>query len=164
MMDLAKEIEKILVGPFKEQGIEIVCVNILHLSTAMNVQVLIERENGDSVSIDDCINCNRLASVLLDVENLIQTRYNLEVSSPGEFRPLTKPSDFKRFAGKLVKVELLAPTNGVRKFRGVIENVEDIDENDVMITFGQIDGVDGTVSSKFSDIKKSTFKKVFEIH
>lgn len=163
-MDLAKEIEKVLVEPFKDQGIEIVCVNILHLSTALNVQVLIERENGDSVSIDDCINCNRLASVLLDVENLIQTRYNLEVSSPGEFRPLTKPNDFKRFAGQNVKVELLTPVNGVRKFRGVIENVEDVNENDVSIVFGQIEGVDGTIEVKFSDIKKSTFKKVFEIH
>lgn len=165
-MDLAKKIESLLLPSFERAGIDIVCVHILHLNTGINLQILIERANGDSVSIDDCIFCNRTASALLDVENLIEKGYNLEVSSPGEFRPLTKIRDFRRFLGKVVKVELLAPIDGLRKFRGTIEKVDDIDENDANINFVELEGKeqDFSICVKFSDIKKATFKKVFEIN
>jgi ribosome maturation factor RimP len=52
---------------------------------------------------------------ILDVEDFIKSRYNLEVSSPGLNRPLKKPSDYERFAGRLVKIktnELLTDDSG----------------------------------------------------
>ena len=164
-MDLAKNIETILSQPFADAGIDIVCVYIFHLNTGMKVQVLIEKSNGDPVSIDDCVFCNRTASTLLDVENPINTEYTLEVSSPGEYRPLTKIRDFERFNGNLVKVELHSPVDGVKRFKGVIDSVEHVD-NDASVSFKEIEGDadrNKKISVMFSNIHKATFKKVFEI-
>jgi ribosome maturation factor RimP len=42
---------------------------------------------------------------VLEIEDAIETPYRLEVSSPGLDRPLKKPADYERFAGRLVKVK-----------------------------------------------------------
>lgn len=164
-MDLAKQIEDLLTPSFENAGINIVCTYIFRLNTGMNVQVLIEKASGEPVTVDDCVFCNRTASALLDVENLIKTEYNLEVSSPGEYRPLVKIRDFDRFLGNLIKVELLDAVDTKKKFKGVIEKVEHIDDNDALIHFRDIENADEgtTMDVRFSNIRKATLKVVFEI-
>lgn len=163
-MDLAKHVEDLLSASFQKHGINIVAVNVFRLNTGTNLQVLIERVDGSAVNLDECVFCNKTASVLLDVENLIKTRYTLEVSSPGEYRPLTKPRDYEMFAGKCVKVELHTQIMGLRKFKGVIKNIEKI-VDDFLITFSDVVYENGVadLSVKFGDIKKATLKRVFEI-
>lgn len=164
-MDLAKQIEDLLTPSFENAGINIVCTYIFRLNTGMNVQVLIEKSNGDPVTIEDCIFCNRTASALLDVENLIKTEYNLEISSPGEYRPLTKIRDFDRFVGSFIKVELVDPVDDRKRFKGVIDKVEHIDENDALIYFKDIENADEsiTMAVRFSNIRKATLKVEFKI-
>jgi ribosome maturation factor RimP len=58
----------------------------------------------DSVSIEDCEQVNREISTILDVEDPLPFAYTLEVSSPGLDRPLRGAEDYRRFAGRLVKV------------------------------------------------------------
>ncbi len=61
------------------------------------------------VKIEDCVRISREISALLDVEDIIEHSYNLEVSSPGPQRPIKKPSDFQRFIGCPVKVHTISP-------------------------------------------------------
>lgn len=81
------------------------------------LQIMAERPDG-SMSVDDCARISRELSVLLDVEDPIETAYTLEVSSPGVDRPLTRLKDFERWAGFDAKVELLEAVDGRRRFRG----------------------------------------------
>jgi len=61
------------------------------------------------VGIDECARISRDVSMALDVADFIAHAYNLEVSSPGLERPLTKPEHYRRFAGLRAKVRLATP-------------------------------------------------------
>ena len=84
------------------------------------LQVMAERPDG-TFSIDDCEQVSRAISPLLDVEDPIASRYQLEVSSPGIDRPLVRPSDFEVWAGHELKVEMAVPVAGRKRFRGELE-------------------------------------------
>ncbi len=101
---------------------------------AKTLQIMAERPDGSM----DVEGCARLSHVLLDfieAENPIEGEFEIEVSSPGIDRPLTRMSDFSRWKGHEAKIELTAPlptTTGERKrFRGQLEG---LDGNDVVIT------------------------------
>src|SRR4029077_11111839 len=87
------------------------------------VQIMAERPDG-SMQIEDCEAISRALSPVLDVEDLIDRTYRLEISSPGIDRPLVRRSDFERFAGHVVKVEMAVARDGRRRFRGVLLGVD----------------------------------------
>jgi len=107
------------------------------------LRVYIDKENG--VDVNDCQRVSHQLSGVLDVEDVIQGQYQLEVSSPGLDRPLFTLEDFKRFAGHKVKLKLVTPMNGQRKFRGTLQGVENeqvivnIGENELVVALGAID-------------------------
>jgi ribosome maturation factor RimP len=84
---------------------------------------MVERADG-SMSIEECENASRALSPVLDAADPIDRAYRLEISSPGLDRPLVRRSDFERHAGELVKIELEAPHQGRRRFRGILVGVE----------------------------------------
>ncbi len=87
------------------------------------VRVYIDKKGG--ITIDDCVNINRLLGDILDLHLDDIGHYNLEVSSPGPNRPLTKIADFERFKGKQINLEIVEPINGRKKFKGLLEGIED---------------------------------------
>jgi ribosome maturation factor RimP len=87
------------------------------------VQIMAERPDG-TMAIEDCEAVSRALSPVLDVEDPIDRAYRLEISSPGIDRPLVRRSDFARYAGHVVKVEMAMPIGGRRRFRGVLLGVE----------------------------------------
>lgn len=89
------------------------------------LQVMIDRTDGEEVTIDDCTDASRTISALLDVEDPISSAYELEVSSPGIDRPLTRPKDFNRFTGLVAKIEVKAAVDGRKRFRGRILGVSE---------------------------------------
>jgi ribosome maturation factor RimP len=88
--------------------------------TGSTLQIMGERPDG-TFSIDDCEKVSRAVSPLLDVEDVISSRYHLEVSSPGIDRPLVRPSDFESWAGHEAKIEMAVPVAGRKRFRGALE-------------------------------------------
>jgi ribosome maturation factor RimP len=84
-------------------------------------------------------------SGILDVEDPIRGQYTLEVSSPGLDRPLYRAQDFERFAGNDVDVRLLAPVNGRRKFKGVLDGLRDgqvvirMNDEELVVAVDEID-------------------------
>ena len=87
------------------------------------VQIMAERPDG-SMQIEDCEAISRALSPVLDVADPIDRAYRLEISSPGIDRPLVRRSDFERYAGHLVKVEMAVAHEGRKRFRGTIGPVE----------------------------------------
>ncbi|MGB3867431.1 MAG: ribosome maturation factor RimP [Xanthobacteraceae bacterium] len=87
------------------------------------VQVMAERPDG-TMLIDDCEAVSKALSPVLDVADPIERAYRLEISSPGIDRPLVRRSDFERHLGHLAKIEMAAPYQGRKRFRGVIEGLD----------------------------------------
>jgi ribosome maturation factor RimP len=87
------------------------------------VQILAERPDG-TFTIEDCEVASRALSPALDVEDPISSAYRLELSSPGIDRPLVRESDFVRYAGNEVKIEMELPVDGRKRFRGELLGAE----------------------------------------
>jgi ribosome maturation factor RimP len=112
-----------LVAPVLEgMGYRLVRVSVSGMA-GCTVQIMAERPDG-SMSIEDCEAVSRALSPVLDVSDPIDRAYRLEVSSPGIDRPLVRRSDFERYAGHTVKIEMSTPIDGRRRFRGVLLGAE----------------------------------------
>ncbi len=95
-------------------------------SNPKNPVVVIYIDRPEGIAIEDCEKVSREVAALLDVEDPIPGQYSLEVSSPGLDRPLFTPEQFARFAGEEATVNVYAPVDGRRKFRGeILEAGED---------------------------------------
>ena len=88
------------------------------------LQVMAERPDG-TLTIADCETISRAISPAIDVEDPISGKYLLEVSSPGIDRPLVRPGDFEAWAGFEVKIELVRPMAGRKRYRGTLEGYAD---------------------------------------
>jgi ribosome maturation factor RimP len=88
------------------------------------VQIMAERPDG-TITVQECAEISRNLSPVLDAHDPISGQYTLEISSPGIDRPLVRPSDFEDWAGYEAKVELKEAISGRKRFRGVLEGVED---------------------------------------
>src|SRR5258707_2920965 len=85
-------------------GYRLVRVKISGLD-GCTVQIMAERPDG-TMTVEDCEAVSRALSPVLDVADPIDRGYRLEVSSPGMDRPLVRRSDFERFTGHRLKVEM----------------------------------------------------------
>jgi ribosome maturation factor RimP len=110
--------EPVLVG----MGYRLVRVKISGLD-GCTVQIMAERPDG-TMTVEGCEDVSRALSPVLDVADPIDRAYRLEVSSPGLDRPLVRRSDFVRFAGHQLKLEMAVAIDGRRRFRGVLLGVE----------------------------------------
>jgi ribosome maturation factor RimP len=75
------------------------------------------------ISVDDCARVSRAVSETLDVADPIPGAYTLEVSSPGLDRVLRTPAHFERFTGERVKLEMMQPVEGRKRFAGRLTKV-----------------------------------------
>jgi ribosome maturation factor RimP len=76
-------------------------------------------EQLSGITHEDCASFSRDFGVLLDVEDLVPGgEYTLEASSPGLDRKLTRPEEFERFSGSLVKVQTFEPVRNNRHWQG----------------------------------------------
>jgi ribosome maturation factor RimP len=88
-----------------------------------SVQIMAERPDG-TMQLEDCEAISKALSQVLDVADPIDRAYRLEISSPGIDRPLVRRSDFERFGGHLVKIEMAVAHQGRKRFRGTLGGVE----------------------------------------
>lgn len=121
----AADVENLIAPSLADMGFEIVRVQLTGSGRGGRqvLQIMAERLDG-TMSVEDCAEVSRAASALLEVEDPIQGAYQLEVSSPGIDRPLTRLKDFERFAGFEAKLELQMPHEGQRRFRGRLKGLE----------------------------------------
>ncbi len=113
-----------LVGPLlEESGMELVDVEYRPEHGRNTLRLYIDKPGG--ITLDDCSNVSRELGTILDVKDIIPASYDLEVSSPGIDRPLTREKDFKNFAGKMVKVQTKDPVSGRRNFHARLGGLKD---------------------------------------
>jgi ribosome maturation factor RimP len=82
-------------------------------------------EQAQGITLDDCTRVSRQVSGVLDVEDPIEGEYSLEVSSPGDDRPLFRVEHYERFVGYKVRARLTVPVDGRRGVTGHIVGIED---------------------------------------
>lgn len=106
------------------EGMELVDVVFVREREGWVLRLFIDKPGG--VGIDDCSRVSHALDPLLDVEDLVPHEYNLEVSSPGIPRPLTKPAHFEKAAGKKVKVKTFGPIGEPprKNFSGILTGIE----------------------------------------
>ncbi|MFC1579281.1 ribosome maturation factor RimP [Thermodesulfobacteriota bacterium] len=149
---ISEEVSR-LVGPVLESsGFELVDVEYTSNHGKRILRLYVDRPGG--VTLDDCARVSREVGDLIDVKNIVDHGYVLEVSSPGLNRPLKKEKDFLRVLGKKIKVFMAAPVEGRRKFAGTLRSFE-----------GGVLGLEmesGLVDLLWSDVEKANLVYDFE--
>lgn len=103
-------------------GFRLVRVRLSGLN-GLTLQIMAERPDG-TMTVEDCEIVSRTVSPVLDVEDPIDGKYHLEISSPGIDRPMVRKSDFANWQGHIAKLETSMIHEGRKKFRGRIIKVE----------------------------------------
>ncbi len=127
------ELAKLLEPTVARLGYELADLEVRLGGKGGMVRVFIDKPDG--IDLDDCEKVSLAVSALLDVEDPVPGNFNLEVSSPGLDRKLTKVEHFQRFEGETVKVQMRFPIEGRRRFRGTL--VSSNDENIVVEVDGE---------------------------
>lgn len=107
----------------KSLGLNVVRVRVTG-SRHPVLQIMAERPDG-TMDVEDCARLSRRMSILLDEQDPIDGEYQLEVSSPGIDRPLTRAGDFAKWVGHEVRIEIGIPVDGRRRFHGHIAGETD---------------------------------------
>jgi len=108
----------------QSSGLEVVELELHGGGKARMLRIYIDKPAG--VTHEDCSNFSREVGTIFDVEDAVPGgSYLLEVSSPGLDRRLSKPEDFQRFVGSLVKLMTRDPVNGNRHFEGRLKAFHD---------------------------------------
>lgn len=117
---VVNQVEDLIAPVIEEMDIELVDVEYLSERGRWVLRVYIDHEAG--VGVEDCARVSEEIGDLIDVKDIIQHEYVLEVSSPGLDRPLKREKDFMRAVGKKIKVRTFAPINGRRNYKGVLQD------------------------------------------
>ncbi|KAA5523760.1 MULTISPECIES: ribosome maturation factor RimP [Haemophilus] len=142
MATLEQNLQEMLQGAVEDLGCELWGIECQRAGRFMTVRLFIDKEGG--VTVDDCADVSRQVSAILDVEDPIADKYNLEVSSPGLDRPLFTLSQFERYIGQDIAVHLRIPVMERRKWQGKLERIENdmviliVDGQEQVLVFGNI--------------------------
>lgn len=134
-----RRIAEIITPVVEDMGYEIVRIRLMSGKETI-LQVMAQKPDG-TIEVDDCGQISTAISAVLDVEDPILDAYNLEVSSPGIDRPLTRLKDFDQWRGFEAKIETEQLIDGRRRFKGELAGVQD---DEVLITISE-----GTIGLKF---------------
>ena len=142
MATLEQKLQEMLQGAVEDLGCEPWGIECQRAGRFMTVRLFIDKDCG--VGVDDCADVSRQVSAILDVEDPIADKYNLEVSSPGLDRPLFTLEQFQRYVGEDIAVHLRIPVLDRRKWQGKLEKIENdmltliVDGQEQVLIFGNI--------------------------
>lgn len=142
MATLEQSLQEMLTPAVEDLGCELWGIECQRAGRFMTVRLFIDKEGG--VGVDDCADVSRQVSAILDVEDPIADKYNLEVSSPGLDRPLFTLAQFARFVGQEITVHLRIPVSDRRKWQGKLEKIDNdmltliVDGQEQVLVFGNI--------------------------
>lgn len=97
------------------------------------LRIIVDKPGG--VALDEVADASKVASRLLDDNDLVPGRYTLEITSPGLERPLRRPEHYARAVGETISVKLGPHFEGERRIQGVLTGCDDdgitLEENGV---------------------------------
>ena len=121
--EIIAELKDIIGDYLKIQRLDLVDLILRHEGRDLIVRILVDRPEG-GITLDECFGLNVQISNLLDEKDILQTRYILEVASPGLDRPLKTKNDFLRCINRRVRFFLNESINGRIELEGLICKVE----------------------------------------
>ena len=142
MATLEQNLQEMLQDAVEDLGCELCGIECQRVGRFMTVRLFIDKDGG--VTVDDCADVSRQVSAILDVEDPIADKYNLEVSSPGLDRPLFTLPQFERYIGQDIAVHLRIPVMERRKWQGKLERIEKdmitliVGDQEQILVFGNI--------------------------
>jgi len=154
------KVQRLIIPVLQDMAVELVDLEFKREGRDWFLRLFIDKEGG--VTLDDCADVSREIDALLEVEDVIDTAYRLEVSSPGLDRPLKKLEDYERFRGRLVKVktfEKLDPDDrghSRKTFEGELLGIED-----GIVRIRQLDKKGGVVEIPLAGIAKANLEFEF---
>jgi ribosome maturation factor RimP len=122
---LEKKIEEHIEHLVHDLGCVIVRVAMTGSIKSKTIQVMIEKNDGRSVTVDDCADVSRSISPAIEVLDPFRGMYRLEVSSTGIDRPLVNPADFKRFTGSYVVIKTYESKGDRKIFKGMLDSTSE---------------------------------------
>lgn len=142
MATLEQKLQELLQGSVEDLGCELWGIECQRVGRYLTVRLFIDKEGG--VTVEDCADVSRQVSAVLDVEDPIADKYNLEVSSPGLDRPLFTLAQYTRYVGQDIVVHLRIPVADRRKWQGELAKIENdmitliVDKQEQVLAFGNI--------------------------
>jgi len=133
----------------ESEGLELVHIDYRKQGHGYLLRVDIDKDGG--VTIDDCQLVSTQVSTWLDVEDPIPAEYELQVSSPGLDRKFYKPSDYQKFAGRLVRVKTSKPVRGLHV---IVGRLKEFDGETVVVTDSAVKK-DPNYAIPLADIKET---------
>lgn len=121
---LAEEIRKTIADFISAHGLELVDLIYRYEGRDLYLRILVDYPEG-GITIGECAGLNSSISRILDEEDIIGSRYILEVSSPGLDRPLRTKNDFLRCLNKEAIFFLRQSVNARLELSGRISEVRD---------------------------------------
>ncbi len=138
-----RRLADIVTPVIKGLGFELVRLRLQGGKT-MTLQIMADRPEG-GIIVDDCATISTAVSAVLDVEDPIDGKYMLEVSSPGIDRPLTRLKDFDIWEGHEARLETAGQIDGRKRFKGILRGTE----GDEVLVGIEDQGEDVTIGLKF---------------
>lgn len=121
-LSIAEQVANFIEPILDDMRFELVDLEYLSKYGKWVLRIYIDKEGG--VTIDDCAMVSRELGDLIDIKDIIQHEYILEVSSPGVDRPLKKEKDFTRMINKKIKVKMVNMINGRRNYIGYLKSFQ----------------------------------------
>ena len=115
-----EQVRKIAERVASSSGLELVDVEFRGGGKSRMLRITIDKPAG--VTHEDCANVSREVGTILDIEAAVPGSYLLEVTSPGLDRELSRPVEFERFVGSLIRLTTREPVNGNRHLEGRLES------------------------------------------
>lgn len=122
MSDVVVHVQELVEPILRSRGLGLWDIEFQRHGPRWLLRVYIDRPEG-GVTLDDCEAVSRDLGAALDVDDVIDHAYTLEVSSPGLDRTLTRPEHFAQSAGRAVKIKTFEPVNEQRVFQGTLRGL-----------------------------------------
>ena len=114
-------IEKRVIELVEEKIVDRDDLFLVGVKLASNGQLSILIDGDHGVTIEDCVAVSRHVGFHLEEESVIETAYNLEVSSPGIDTPLVLERQYVKNIGRIVSVKLITNEKREGKLLGYEE-------------------------------------------
>ena len=134
--DLKEKVRQLAEPVVAAEGMELIHVECLKMHTRWIIRLYLDKESG--VTLDDCSTVSNQLGDIFDINDLIDSQYTLEVSSPGLDRPISRDQDFMKYRGSQVNIKTSSKIDGIKNFQGHL--IDFIEENGRKVIVVEVSG------------------------
>lgn len=126
-----QRLEEIALSICEEMSLELVELDLFQSGKKQVLRVYLWKEGG--IQVSHCSRFSREYEAALDLDDLIEDAYNLEVSSPGVDRPLKTTRDFERNIGRYLKCTMVEPIEELQGSQVIIGELMSVDDTELKL-------------------------------